>query len=80
MIAAAPAPRISTRWKMTMRRTRQGSTALSPPGPVLSPDDPRYGRPAGRRPVYSDRGPPMPTGPMFLPTIHVMADPPVRRR
>src|SRR4051794_28748270 len=23
----------------------QSSTALSPPGPVLSPDDPRYGRP-----------------------------------
>src|SRR6202163_5108427 len=27
----------------------QSSTALPPPGPVLSPDDPRY----GRRPVYS---------------------------
>src|SRR5437588_2238984 len=34
------------------------STALSPPGPVLSPDDPRYGRPAGGPPVYSDRGAP----------------------
>ena len=33
------------------------STALSPPGPVLSPDDPRYGRPMGAPPVYSDRGP-----------------------
>ena len=33
----------------------QSSTALPPPGPVLSPNDPRYGRP-----VYSDRGPPMP--------------------
>jgi lipoprotein-anchoring transpeptidase ErfK/SrfK len=35
----------------------QNSTALPPPGPVLSPDDPRYGRPMGARPVYSDRGP-----------------------
>jgi lipoprotein-anchoring transpeptidase ErfK/SrfK len=35
------------------------STALSPPGPVLSPDDPRYGRPMGAPPVYSDRGPVM---------------------
>jgi lipoprotein-anchoring transpeptidase ErfK/SrfK len=46
-----------------------GSTALSPPGPILSPDDPRYGRPDGPpaviysdrpgappQPVYSDRG------------------------
>jgi lipoprotein-anchoring transpeptidase ErfK/SrfK len=33
------------------------STALPPPGPVLSPDDPRYGRPLGARPIYSDRGP-----------------------
>jgi lipoprotein-anchoring transpeptidase ErfK/SrfK len=35
----------------------QSSTALPPPGPVLSPDDPRYGRPMGARPLYSDRGP-----------------------
>src|SRR4030081_2600608 len=35
----------------------QSSTALPPPGPVLSPNDPRYGRPMGA-PVYSDRGPP----------------------
>ncbi len=35
----------------------QGSTALPPPGPVLSPDDPRYGRPMIAPPVYSDRGP-----------------------
>jgi lipoprotein-anchoring transpeptidase ErfK/SrfK len=37
----------------------QSSTALPPPGPgpVLSPDDPRYGRPMGAPPVYSDRGP-----------------------
>src|SRR5580698_2701437 len=33
------------------------STALPPPGPVLSPDDPRYGRPYGAPPVYSNRGP-----------------------
>ena len=34
----------------------QGSMALPPPGPVLSPDDPRYGRPMGAPPVYySDR-------------------------
>ncbi|MDI1266711.1 MAG: L,D-transpeptidase [bacterium] len=43
----------------------QSSTALSPPGPVLSPADPRYGRPAGA-PVYSDRGP-APTGPILSP-------------
>ncbi|HEY3792871.1 MAG TPA: L,D-transpeptidase family protein [Bradyrhizobium sp.] len=43
----------------------QGSTALSPPGPVLSPDDPRYGRPMGA-PVYSDRNAP-PTGPVLSP-------------
>src|SRR5882672_9281875 len=44
----------------------QSSTALSPPGPVMSPNDPRYGRPMGA-PVYSDRGPPMPTGPVLSP-------------
>ena len=33
------------------------STALPPPGPVLSPDDPRYGRPMIAPPTYSDRGP-----------------------
>jgi hypothetical protein len=44
----------------------QSSTALPPPGPVLSPDDPRYGRPAGA-PVYSDRGATMPTGPILSP-------------
>ena len=39
-----------------------------PTGPILSPDDPRYGRPAGPPPViYSDRGPPMPTGPVLSP-------------
>jgi lipoprotein-anchoring transpeptidase ErfK/SrfK len=40
------------------------AAALPPPGPVLSPDDPRYGRPAGA-PVYSDRG--APTGPILSP-------------
>ncbi|HEY1413966.1 MAG TPA: hypothetical protein VGF36_17600, partial [Rhodopila sp.] len=43
----------------------QSSSALHPPGPVLSPDDPRYGRPAGAPPVYSDRG--APTGPILSP-------------
>src|ERR1700731_2522339 len=37
------------------------SPALPPPGPVVSPDDPRY----GRRPVYTDRA--MPTGPILWP-------------
>jgi lipoprotein-anchoring transpeptidase ErfK/SrfK len=37
----------------------QGSMGLPPPGPVLSPDDPRYGRPMGAPPVYTDRGPVM---------------------
>ena len=41
----------------------RGPVALSPPGPILSPDDPRYGRPVGA-PVYSDRaGPQGPPGP-----------------
>ena len=43
----------------------QSSTALPPPGPVLSPDDPRYGRPMDAPPVYSDRA--MPTGPVLSP-------------
>jgi lipoprotein-anchoring transpeptidase ErfK/SrfK len=43
----------------------QSSTALPPPGPVLSPDDPRYGRPYGAPPVYSDRS--VPTGPILSP-------------
>jgi lipoprotein-anchoring transpeptidase ErfK/SrfK len=43
----------------------QSSTALPPPGPVLSPDDPRYGRPMGAPPVYSDRA--APTGPVLSP-------------
>lgn len=43
----------------------QSSTALPPPGPVLSPDDPRYGRPASARPLYTDRNPP--TGPVLSP-------------
>jgi lipoprotein-anchoring transpeptidase ErfK/SrfK len=40
----------------------QSSTALTPPGPVLSPNDPRYGRPAGA-PVYSA----VPNGPILSP-------------
>ena len=44
----------------------QSSTALPPPGPVLSPNDPRYGRPAGAPPVYSDRS--VPTGPILSPS------------
>src|ERR1700720_3928509 len=43
----------------------QSSTALPPPGPVVSPDDPRYGRPLGAPPVYSDRG--APAGPILSP-------------
>jgi lipoprotein-anchoring transpeptidase ErfK/SrfK len=43
----------------------QSSTALPPPGPVLSPDDPRYGRPMGALPAYSDRG--APAGPILSP-------------
>ena len=43
-----------------------GQAALPPPGPVLSPADPRYGRPAAA-PVYSDRGAPAPTGPILSP-------------
>jgi lipoprotein-anchoring transpeptidase ErfK/SrfK len=44
----------------------QNAAALPPPGPVLSPSDPRYGRPAAA-PVYSDRGAPIPTGPVLSP-------------
>src|SRR5882757_5190106 len=40
----------------------QSSTALPPPGPALSPSDPRYGRPAGA-PVYSAA----PNGPILSP-------------
>jgi lipoprotein-anchoring transpeptidase ErfK/SrfK len=42
-----------------------GSIALSPPGPILSPDDPRYARPAGPPPAYSDRA--VPQGPILSP-------------
>ncbi|MET0876357.1 MAG: L,D-transpeptidase family protein, partial [Tardiphaga sp.] len=44
----------------------QNAAALPPPGPVMSPSDPRYGRPAGA-PVYSDRGAPTPMGPILSP-------------
>src|SRR5947207_7496402 len=40
----------------------QSSTALPPPGPVLSPNDPRYGRP-----VYSNVPAPVPTRPGVSP-------------
>jgi lipoprotein-anchoring transpeptidase ErfK/SrfK len=43
----------------------QGPVALSPPGPILSPDDPRYGRPVGAPPVYTDRA--VPQGPIMSP-------------
>ena len=43
----------------------RNSAALPPPGPVLSPDDPRYGRPMGAPPAYSDRAPP--SGPVLSP-------------
>ena len=49
----------------------QSPTALSPPGPVLSPADPRYGRPAGA-PVYSDRAP-MPTARFSRPMTRATA-------
>ena len=42
------------------------AAALPPPGPVMSPDDPRYGRPYGAPPVYSNRTAP-PTGPVLSP-------------
>jgi lipoprotein-anchoring transpeptidase ErfK/SrfK len=45
-------------------RGGRAATALPTPGPVMSPDDPRYGRPAGP-PVYSDRA--VPQGPVMSP-------------
>jgi lipoprotein-anchoring transpeptidase ErfK/SrfK len=41
----------------------QNSAALPPPGPMLSPNDPRYGRPVGAPPVYSNA----PQGPVVSP-------------
>ena len=41
------------------------ATALPPPGPILSPDDPRYAHPENTRPVYTDRG--VPPGPVMSP-------------
>jgi lipoprotein-anchoring transpeptidase ErfK/SrfK len=43
----------------------RNSAALPPPGPVLSPDDPRYGRPMGPPRAYTDRN--APTGPILSP-------------
>jgi lipoprotein-anchoring transpeptidase ErfK/SrfK len=54
------------------------SAVLPPPGPVLSPDDPRYGRPMYPPRVYSDRAP---SGPVMSPDDprygQPMAPPPV---
>jgi len=50
--------RILIRWKTTRRRTRRVRWRCRRPVPVLSPDDPRYGRPMGA-PVYSDRSAPV---------------------
>ncbi len=36
---------------------QQAQPGPAPLGPVMSPDDPRYGRPMAAPPVYSDRGP-----------------------
>ncbi|WP_156179721.1 L,D-transpeptidase [Bradyrhizobium sp. LTSPM299] len=56
----------------------QDSAALPPPGPVMSPDDPRYGRPMNAPPVYSDRAP---VGPVMSPDDprygRAMSPPPV---
>ncbi|MCO5130867.1 MAG: L,D-transpeptidase family protein [Xanthobacteraceae bacterium] len=41
------------------------STALPPPGPVMSPEDPRYGRAAGNPQVYSHQT--APQGPVMSP-------------
>jgi lipoprotein-anchoring transpeptidase ErfK/SrfK len=46
--------------------TRRGQSAgLSSPGPILSPDDPRYGRGAGSPQVYSHQA--APQGPVMSP-------------
>ena len=47
---------------------RRDSAGLPPPGPVMSPDDPRYGRPEAA-PVYSSRTPQPapPQGPVLSP-------------
>ena len=73
IIAARPAGRISMGSRMKTGRTGQSSTALPPPGPVLSPDDPRYGRPMGAPPVYSDRMAVADSVRSFRRTIPVMA-------
>lgn len=44
--------------------TGLSTPGIPPQGPVMSPDDPRYGRPAGA-PVYSDRA--VPQGPVMSP-------------
>ena len=47
------------------RGASAGTTAQSSPGPILSPEDPRYGRPAGSPPVYSSQT--APRGPVMSP-------------
>ena len=73
--APAPARRISIRWTTTTMRKLDRAVASAVlrairasrlPGPVTAlADDPRYGRPMGAPPVYSDRG--APTGPVLSP-------------
>ena len=46
-------------------RTPLYSDRNAPTGPILSPDDPRYGHAADPQPAYSDRG--APTGPVLSP-------------
>jgi len=45
---------------------RGQSAALPSPGPILSPEDPRYGRPAGSAPAYSNQAA-VPQGPVMSP-------------
>jgi lipoprotein-anchoring transpeptidase ErfK/SrfK len=43
------------------------TTALPTPGPVMSPDDPRYGRPMGAPPAYPSERAAAPAGPVMSP-------------
>src|ERR1700742_3876225 len=43
------------------------SNALPTPGPVMSPDDPRYGRPMGAPPAYPSERVAAPSGPVMSP-------------
>ena len=51
------APNYQTSAPEGYRQAAPQNAAPAPLGPVMSPDDPRYGRPMGAPPVYSDRGP-----------------------